>query len=57
MGTAEGIVGYLNTKVEDEIMNLITLMSDKGTKYLLKGVLFLNGLKHFLLCDDPPVHV
>lgn len=57
MGTAEGTVGYLNTKVEDEIMNLITLMSDKGTKYLLKGVLFLNGLKHFLLCDDPPVHV
>lgn len=57
MGTAEGTVGYLNTKVEDEIMNLITLMSDKGTKYLLKGVFFLNGLKHFLLCDDPPVHV
>lgn len=57
MGTAGGIVGYLNTKVEDEIQNLVTLVSDKGTKWLLRGVLFLNGLKHFLLCDDPPVHV
>lgn len=32
-GTIKSLnIGYLNTKVEDEILNLVTLVSDKVTK-------------------------